>query len=117
MILNNRAVHFQDSMQAVLENYARTLPKSSRIQLKMEPRRFLTLEGSIWRAREAQMGALEWLGGQILDTFVKSESWLRRFGCVFERRWRVQERPRELERDAAQVQNLVEKGVRHGFKT
>ena len=28
------------------------------------------------------MGALEGLGGQILDTFVKSESRLRRFGRV-----------------------------------
>ena len=28
------------------------------------------------------MGALEGLGGQILDTFVKSEGWLWRFGCV-----------------------------------
>ena len=34
-----------------------------------------------------------------------------------ERRWRVQERPREPERDAKEVQNLVEKGVRHGFRT
>ena len=43
--------------------------------MKMEPRRFLTLVGSTWRAREAKMGALEGLGGQILDTFVKSEAW------------------------------------------
>ena len=28
------------------------------------------------------MGALEGLGGQILDTFVRSEGWLRRFGRV-----------------------------------
>ena len=41
----------------------------------MEPRRFLTPSGRIRRAREAKMGALEGLGGQILDTFVKSEGW------------------------------------------
>ena len=41
----------------------------------MEPRPFLTPSGRTWRAREAQMGALDGLGGQILDTFVKSEAW------------------------------------------
>ena len=51
------------------------------------------------------MGALEGLGGQILDTFVKSEG------------WRAQERPREPERNAKAIQNLDEKGVRHGFRT
>ena len=35
----------------------------------------------------------------------------------FERRWRVQERPREPERDAKAVQHPDEKGVRHGFRT
>jgi len=35
----------------------------------------------------------------------------------FERRWRAQERPREPDRDAREIQNLVEKGVRHGFRT
>ena len=36
------------------------------------PRWFLTPSERTWRAREAKMGALEGLGGQILDTFVKS---------------------------------------------
>ena len=49
--------------------------KSIKIWSKMEPRRFLTPSGRTWRAREAKMGALEGLGGQILDTFVKSEGW------------------------------------------
>jgi len=53
----------------------------------MEPRRFLTPPGRTWRAREAKMGALEGLGGQILETFVKSEGWggaqeLMEQGCL-----------------------------------
>ena len=39
------------------------------------PRWFLTSSERTWRAREAKVGALEGLGGQILDTFVKSEGW------------------------------------------
>ena len=59
----------------------------------MEPRRFLTPSGRIWRAREAKMGALEASArafGSALEAL-----WMR-----LERRWGVQERPRELEMDS-----------------
>ena len=51
-----------------------TSPRASGSALEA-PRWFLTPSERTWRAREAQMGALDGLGGQILDTFVKSEAW------------------------------------------
>ena len=57
------------------------------------PRWFLTPSERTWRAREAKMGALEAspreFGGAL------EALWTR-----LERRWRVQERPREPEMDA-----------------
>ena len=58
----------------------------------MDSRWFLKSSGRTWRAREAKMGALEASPRAFGSTL--EALWTR-----FERRWRVQERPREPEMD------------------
>ena len=98
----------QKVFQKTCPNMPKHLQNRSTFDRKWSPdgsRRHLEGLGGLGRPKwELWKRLLERLGAEALRTRL-------------ERRWRVQEKPREPEMDAKWVQNLVEKDVRHRFRT